>query len=65
MLDCGKTQIRKALKDKESLLSSYESNASNALVRVSVLLSMQISIKPSLSGYCLACSKKSILPVLN
>ena len=57
MFDCGKTQ-RAKLNDKESLLSSYEPNASNALVRVSTRTSEHTDInKALLEWHCLACSK--------
>ena len=36
MFDCGKTQVGKILKSKESLLTMYESNASGSRVHTSM-----------------------------
>ena len=36
IFDCGKTQIGKILKNKESLLSQYEANASGSRVHASM-----------------------------
>ena len=36
MFDCGKTQVGKILKNKESLLTMYESNASESRVHTSM-----------------------------
>lgn len=64
--DCGKTQIAKILKNKESILSSYESNPSGSRV-VSTKMSCRQSEysdinKPLYTWYTLARSK-NILPM--
>lgn len=56
--ECGKTQIAKVLKSKESILSAYESNDSGALVKVVTRSSEYADINRALyEWYCLACSK--------
>ena len=71
MFDCGKTQIGKILKLKDSLLSMNESNASGSRVHIdlSVLRRLQTSrvseyeeINKSYEWYTLACSK-NIFPM--
>ena len=65
MFDCGKTQIGKILKQKDSLLSMYESNASGSRVHTNKLLlyqNMKKSINPLYEWYTLACYK-NIFPM--
>ena len=63
LLDCGKTQIAKILKSKESILSMYESNASSSRVLTSKTCGRQSDINKSLyEWYTLACSK-NIFPM--
>ena len=54
LFGCGKTQIGKILKNKESILASYQSNASGSRVytpsvRLATLNTVK-SIMPSISG---------------
>ena len=64
--DCGKTQIAKILKSKESILSLYESNASGSRVLANKTCGRQseyADINKSLyNWYTLACSK-NIFPM--
>ena len=64
--DCGKTQIAKVLKSKESILSLYESNASGSRLLASKTCGRQseyADINKSLyDWYTLACSK-NIFPM--
>ena len=60
MFDCGKTQVGRILKSKESLLTMYESNASGSRVHTSKILrpSEFEEVNKSLYlWYTLACSK--------
>lgn len=60
MFDCGKTQVGKILKSKESLLAMYESNASGSRVHTSMTQrpSEFEEVNKSLyQWYTLACSK--------
>jgi len=52
LFGCGKTQIGKILKNKESILASYQSNASGSrvhtrLTTLSTVTSMMLSISDS------------------
>lgn len=64
--DCGKTQIAKILKSKESILSMYESNASSSRVLTSKTCGRQSEYgdvnKSLYEWYTLACSK-NIFPM--
>ena len=64
--DCGKTQIAKILKSKESILSLYESNSSGSRVLANKTCGQQseyADINKSLyNWYSLACSK-NIFPM--
>ena len=56
--ECGKTQIAMIIKQKDSILSAYETNASTALVRATTRSSEYADINKALyDWYCLACSK--------
>ena len=55
--DCGKTQIAKILKNKSSVLSSYESKAPNTSVKTVTRTSDFSDINKALyEWFCLACS---------
>ena len=55
--DCGKTQIAKILKNKASLLSSYESKAPNTSVKTVTRTSDFSDINKALyEWFCLDCS---------
>lgn len=61
--DCGKTQIAKILKTKESILSMYESNASSSRVLTNGRQCVYDDVNKSLyEWYTLACSK-NIFPM--
>ena len=60
LFGCGKTQIGKILKSKESLLSQFEANASGSRVHTNKTSrsSQYDDINKALfEWYCLACSK--------
>ena len=59
MFDCGKTQIGKIVKQKDSLLSMYESNASGSRVhsnKTSSVSECEEINKSLYEWYTLACS---------
>ena len=61
--DCGKTQIAKILKTKESILSMYESNVSSSRVLTNGRQCVYDDVNKSLyEWYTLACSK-NIFPM--
>ena len=63
MFDCGKTQIVKILKQKDSLLSMYESKDLGSRVHTNKTSRVSEEINKSLyQWYTLACSK-NIFPM--